>query len=242
MDFNATIDLIIKDLDEARTIIDDLKKYPGVPAIQVELAKSKCKSAGEVIAMLKTIQKKTEPVQEREIKPETKQVEPQIQSSEPQTEILDIETESEQELPQVKSVKPLHEVVEKTTSKSVDELIKASEKATESSIIADRFVHLASSINEQLGTHKDDDLSGIFMAKQVSSLSEAIGINDRFLFVREIFNGDREAYNQAIAKLENIENVVDAKAVLMSYTGNSSDNEATKLLLDIVKRKLPHHG
>ena len=55
MDFNATIDLIIKDLREASDIIDDLKKYPGVPHLQVELAKSKCRSAGEVIALLKTL-------------------------------------------------------------------------------------------------------------------------------------------------------------------------------------------
>ena len=55
MDFNATIDLIIKDLRDASDIIDDLKKYPGVPQLQVELAKSKCKSAGEVIALLKTL-------------------------------------------------------------------------------------------------------------------------------------------------------------------------------------------
>ena len=55
MDFSATIDLIIKDLKEASDIIDDLKKYPGVPVLQVELAKMKCKSAGEVIAMLKTL-------------------------------------------------------------------------------------------------------------------------------------------------------------------------------------------
>ena len=55
MDFNATIDLIIKDLNDASEIIDDLKKYPGVPALQVELAKSKCRSAGDVIALLKSI-------------------------------------------------------------------------------------------------------------------------------------------------------------------------------------------
>jgi hypothetical protein len=242
MDFNATIDLIIKDLDEARTIIDDLKKYPGVPVLQVELAKSKCKSAGEVIALLKTLQEKTEPVQKTEIRSETKQEEPQLKSTESQTEILETEPESQQEIPHIKSVKPEHTVKEKTTSGPVDELIRAAEKATESSIIADRFVHLASSINEQLGTHKDDDLSGLHMAKPVSSLSEAIGINDRFLFVREIFNGDREAYNQAIAKLENAETIIDAKAVLMSYTGNSTDNDATKQLLELFKRKLPNNG
>ena len=55
MDFKSTIDLIIKDLNEASEIIDDLKKYPGVPALQVELAKSKCRSAGEVIALLKNL-------------------------------------------------------------------------------------------------------------------------------------------------------------------------------------------
>ena len=54
MDFNTTIDIIIKDLREAREIIDDLKNYPGVPQLQVELAKSKCKSAEEIIALLKT--------------------------------------------------------------------------------------------------------------------------------------------------------------------------------------------
>ena len=45
MDFNSTVDLIIKDLNEALKIIDDFKNYPGVPLLQVELAKSKCKSA-----------------------------------------------------------------------------------------------------------------------------------------------------------------------------------------------------
>ena len=75
MDFNATIDLIIKDLNEASEIIDDLKKYPGVPCLQVELAKSKCRSAGEVIALLKTYERDTasslkEPVHEIKKYPE----------------------------------------------------------------------------------------------------------------------------------------------------------------------------
>ena len=55
MDFNATIDLIIKDLNEALKIVDDLKRYPGVPALQVEIAKAKCKSASEVISFLKNM-------------------------------------------------------------------------------------------------------------------------------------------------------------------------------------------
>ena len=71
MDFNTTIDLIIKDLKEASEIIDDLKKYPGVPALQVELAKSKCRSAGEVISLLKNLSEPIpaidKPIQEKQI-------------------------------------------------------------------------------------------------------------------------------------------------------------------------------
>jgi IMP cyclohydrolase len=38
MDFNATVDLIIRDLNDAREIIDDLKKYIGyVNAQEIEL-------------------------------------------------------------------------------------------------------------------------------------------------------------------------------------------------------------
>ena len=53
MDFNSALDIIIKDLGEAAKIIGDLKNYSGVPAFQVELAKAKCRSAAEIIALLK---------------------------------------------------------------------------------------------------------------------------------------------------------------------------------------------
>jgi len=39
MDFNATIDLIIKDTNKALENIDDLKKYHGDPVLQVEFIK-----------------------------------------------------------------------------------------------------------------------------------------------------------------------------------------------------------
>ncbi|MBP1666468.1 MAG: hypothetical protein H6Q23_1328 [Bacteroidetes bacterium] len=67
MDLNATIDIIVKDLNEAREIIDDLKRYPGVPELQVELAKSKCKSASEVISLFKNLPVRGAPVREEKI-------------------------------------------------------------------------------------------------------------------------------------------------------------------------------
>ena len=117
---------------------------------------------------------------------------------------------------------------------------KMPEKVSESPILADKFSHLSNRFNEQLGNLKsDEDVSDIMKAKPLTNLTEAIGVNDKFLFIREIFNGNNEAYTQAIERLDNSENYSDARAVLMSYTGNSNENEAVKQLLDLVKRKLP---
>jgi hypothetical protein len=193
MDFNSTIDLIIKDLNEASEIIDDLKKYPGVPALQVELAKSKCRSAGEVIALLKNpgdiIPAKNEPVHEKQNKAETK-------------------------------------VPEKKTG--------------ETFILADTFSHTSDLYDEQSASIKaEKDLSDHLKAKSITSLTEAIGISDKFLFMGEIFNGNKDAYALAISRLDKTESIQDAMAIIMSYTDKNPENEAIIQLLDFVKLKLP---
>jgi hypothetical protein len=196
MDFNATVDLILKDLNEAREIIDDLKNYPGVPALQVELAKSKCKSAGEVIALLK----KYKPYEEVRPKPETPRTAPVIK--------------------------------EKVPDHSQD-------KPAESAIIADTF-GLTDGINEQIGSLRaDDNVSEIIKAKPLINLADAIGVNDKFLFIRELFNGSPESYNQAIGSLDNARSFADAREILMRYTGDNKETEVAKQLLDMVKRKFP---
>jgi hypothetical protein len=190
MDFNAAADLIIKDLDDARKIIDDFKNYPGIPVLEIELAKSKCKSASELIALLKSLQKPVSHSQPPEIK----------------------------------------KVIRESTSKI----------AAESTIIADTFDHLPDSLNEKLGSLRgDDDVSDIMKTKPLTNLSNAIGVNDKFLFIREIFGGNKVYYDEAITRLNGVDNMADAEAVIMSYTGGGDGNDAVKQLLDLVKRKLP---
>jgi len=229
MDFNSTIDLIIKDLNEARDIIDDLKRYPGVPAIQVELAKSKCKSAGEVIALLKNMKNNfAAPEVKVHKKEESKSIEVILD------DLSEVQQTKESQ-PQTSIEQTFTPVPEKKT-----EHIQPGKKSAESTIIADQFSHLSTSYNEQLGSMKhEDDLSEILKTKPVTNLSEAIGVNDRFLFIREIFNGNQELYDQAIIKLDSVMSMEDASAVIKSYTGDDGEYEVIKQLLDIVKRKLP---
>lgn len=226
MDFNATIDLIIKDLDEARKIIDDLKKYPGVPVLQVELAKSKCKSAGEVISLLK----------EMNIN-ESEEVIP-VQQDEEKKKIAE-PLKSKHVIIKTPPYIPTAEIIKEEPLKD-EPMSEQEKKGDESTILGDNFSHLSNRFNEQLGNMRhDDDISSQMHTKPISSLIEAIGLNDKFFFMKEIFNGNKEAYTQAIGRLENSASIADARAVIMSYTGNNDENEAVKQLIDLVKRKLP---
>jgi len=237
MDFNATIDLIIKDLNETRDIIDDLKKYPGVPHLQIELAKSKCKSAGEVIALIKTLkdivpQEIAAPLQPQpeprlEFQPKTKTESPSQPHLPPQSET--------QPQPQPKP-QPKPEPKPKTRSRLQSPV---QSKLSDTPIIADKFIQPASSFHDQLRSKEaDNNLSDKLVLKPISNLSDAIGLNDRFLFISEIFNEDNEAYLQAITRLDNAISLTDARAVIMSYTGDNLENDAVTQLLDLVKRKL----
>ena len=85
----------------------------------------------------------------------------------------------------------------------------------------------------------EEDISAVLKTKPISNLNDAIGVNDKFLFIREIFGGNQASYDDAIYRLNNVTNLPDAKAIIMSYTGEGDENEAVKQLLDLVKRKLP---
>ena len=286
MDFSATIDLIIKDLKEASDIIDDLKKYPGFPALQVELAKLKCRSAGECIAILKNlketsslvekepvVQKKAqtesffqekvqkepaiqeevqqeplvpenlkqeshsqEKVQKEPVFQERVQIQPVIEENEPVHESVIVPGAKEKRV-EVASPETAHPVVAKETEHK-----KNTVREQESPILADKFSNVSNTFHDKLGIiSSEDDLTVMLKSQPIDSLPDAIGINDKFLFIREIFKGNQVDYHQAISRLDSVENLTDAKAVIMSYPGGNDENEAVKLLLDLVKRKLPAH-
>jgi hypothetical protein len=226
MDFNATVDLIIKELNEARDIIDDLKNYPDVPALQVELAKAKCKSAAEVIALLKNLKEKSavekkDPISTEPVKKEAA-VKRMSESHKPE------EFERKAEV----SHTPMADVKAKPG--------RTSRKTSGSVIIADTFSQMESRLNEQLGSRKEeDDVADLIKTKPITNLSEAIGVNDKFLFIRELFNGNSDSYEKAISSMDRSVSFADARAVIMSYAGNNMETEAGKQLLELVRRKFP---
>jgi hypothetical protein len=236
MDFNTTIDIILKDLRDVREIIDDLKNYPGAPLLQIELAKSKCRSAEEVIALLKTL---NTPAKET-VTPSKPEPAAEIV---PQKADAVIKGENLIEISDDMSDEEVIPEAAKEQEKKIISEISPSGKKGSSTIIADRFSDPSGTISDRFeSARKEEDLSSVIRSKPVINLADAIGLNDKFLFIREIFKGSQSEYEQAIGKLDRAENLPDAKAIIMSYTGENEESGVVQQLLEIVKRKLPSDG
>jgi len=74
-------------------------------------------------------------------------------------------------------------------------------------------------------------------AAAIGSLREAIGINDRFLLIGDLFGGDRERYEEAIERLDAQESLDDCMIhIAENYTWNPNSDGA-KLLFELLERK-----
>ncbi len=311
MEFNKALDIIIDDLRDARQIVDDLKKIEGVPVIQVELVKAKCRSAEEILTLLKTLAPPhleggegkttthgsgTRPGESATTPPdkEAKDDEPEkatATETESRADMLSdhsspaglpVETVSESEVttrvdsddiskrkPHSDRVKErdeesreieivLSEEREKEKMAEEDEKSKKvakSGKGEEGSkpgdkkqerekakgskpILADKYVDREKRVSEKVPKRsKGDDLTSRMKSSPISNLASAIGINDRFYFIREVFGGNKESYYEAIEKLNNASTITEARALIDHYGAEKSDSEAVGELLDIVKRK-----
>ncbi|MEA1887748.1 MAG: hypothetical protein U9N72_11120 [Bacteroidota bacterium] len=238
MDLKSAINIIIRDLKEAGDLIDDLKNKPELPDLQIELVRSKCKSAEDLIKIVGDII--TDAGNEVDMKADIKESIINNDISNVQEEIAEGEKrEKEEEEEKEKTLTeetvdtPREEIIT-DHSDPEDSTIKTEKKSEQ--IIADRFAHLSSRINEKVGDTKKAE--GKTRSIPVTDLNRAIGINDRFYFIRELFSGKEEPYRQTINSLNNVSTKEEATRILNDTLKDMADSEPARQLLELVERKL----
>lgn len=109
-----------------------------------------------------------------------------------------------------------------TSSPKINEITKkAAEKATpkavadlfsqEKIIVGEKFSSDKSSVHERLAQIKEDVSIGTRMQhKPIANIKDAIGLNEKFLFINELFNGDLNAYNESVAELNTFPSIHEA--------------------------------
>jgi molybdopterin-biosynthesis enzyme MoeA-like protein len=100
--------------------------------------------------------------------------------------------------------------------------------------------HAATSINEKLKQSKID-LGESFTDVPIRDLKKAIAVNDRFLFINELFRGDEAVYERSIKTINNFSILPEAEywiqRELKVKNGWNDKDELVKQFYQLVKRR-----
>ena len=98
-------------------------------------------------------------------------------------------------------------------------------------VLGEQF-HEAPSVADTIACPK-----GVAESAPVASLREAIGVADKFMLIRELFDGDGDAYERAIDNLEAQASLDDCIIYISENYNWRAQSEATQRVMELLQRK-----
>lgn len=70
-------------------------------------------------------------------------------------------------------------------------------------------------LHEKIAFHHEDlSIAGVMQHRKISTMKEAIGINEKFLFIRELFNNETDSYQRCVDKIDAATSLAEATSIL----------------------------
>lgn len=113
------------------------------------------------------------------------------------------------------------------------EIPKPEELIPGKKVVGEPF-HKEPSLNDSISESKTGESP--LTSGSISSLRAAIGLNDRFLFIREIFANNTDKYNSVIDQLDKLETQQQAVELLKANI-SLQKNETSMKFVDLLKRR-----
>lgn len=254
MEKEALLKIILHDVKELETLLSTFTGKPEIPKTFINLAKSKANGILEELNLLEELAVSSvtttsapaprqhslpadpEPIIESKLNSEitsppitTPQTitAPDIPDVLPQPEAIPPNPTEQKEIPL-----PEPTVVHKHHEKKHEP-----DRESQPAILADKLGRDTLSFNEKLAQKKDNDPAPRYQNKPIDDLKKGIGINDRFYFQRELFNGNAELLNQTLEQLNQLENFESAETFLATNFNWENNNEAVKAFRELVRRR-----
>lgn len=256
MDSKKAVNKLKEDIQDIYSIVNRFENSNKIHQLDIDLALSKVRNLYELFLKINpqdnystdTQQKEISTIIEKEIK-EEKVIKP---VEEKPVEKIPVVEEKKEKI-EVKEVieTPIEETKEEIVDEEINtdpefiietpktkEVVEESEFITENKeIVADKFqskkfVHDNIAKN---GTKKD--VSTKMQTKPIKDINTAIGLNDKFIFIRELFGGDKNQYIETIQVLNNFDTFENAIEFLNENFDWDSEDENFIRLTELVKRK-----
>ena len=108
--------------------------------------------------------------------------------------------------------------------------------------LTDKNITLAEAIAPNTQTLADTIVTPAPLAEEITaskivSLSDGVGLNDKFLMIRDLFDGDGDAYDEAITALDSMETLDDCMIHIIENYAWNPDSEGAKFIMQLLERK-----
>ena len=238
MDFIKAVSIIRKDLEEVSALLEQLSVTPGAQIAEIELARSRVHSATEMLKLLPQLNEAPvqQPANQAGSAP-SGQPAADLKAEDRPAMKPEVMPEAKPELKAETKPEAKPEVKAEAKPEAIPE-VKAEVTAEKGKpILADKF-SAADTIGKKASSVKQDDvITSVMHNKPISDIGAAIGINDKFYFIRELFSGDTRAYQDTIKRLNSSASLGEAMKILDENTVMGSDPGAQSSFVDIVRRK-----
>jgi hypothetical protein len=184
--------------------------------------------------------------QSESVKSVAKNIEPVVENQQPKVEdIFEMEQErvvspvSQKSEKKVEMLKPEQKKTPTVPHVKPDEVQKSEPiEHLQGEILSEKFQGKQKFRNEIIAEHSTKfDMSAKLQNKPIGDLTKAIGINDKFLFVKELFSGDSARYSETISHLNSFSDLNDAIIYLQDNFEWAESNEYATKFIDLVRRK-----
>ena len=166
-----------------------------------------------------------------------------IVESDEESEVIEISGEELESIPE----KPLKATPEKSHEPAPEEAAEAPEAepsadeealftapaAEENPAVLGEVIAPATTLADQLAARQTvNDLR-----PRVTDLRRAVGLNDKFLLIRDLFGGNGSLYEITIRKLNEFDNFDDCMIYIAEHFAWNPNSDGAKLMMDLLERK-----
>jgi hypothetical protein len=129
---------------------------------------------------------------------------------------------------------PEAEVTAQPVQPAVERVVVEEQSAEEPKCLADVLGGGVKTLGDAMAS-SDEPTTPL---NRVTELRKAIGLNDKFLLVRDLFGGDVERYEATIDTLDEFEDLDECMIYIVENFRWNPDSEAARLIVSLLERKL----
>lgn len=146
--------------------------------------------------------------------------------STPMAEVKEIEVVGE-----VKAAEPIEPMPTATTP----EVATLAEEAAPAPTLGETLPHVQT-LGEKLAAERETAVAEV-RREPITDLRRAVGINDKFLLIRDLFGGNGSLYEITIRRLNEFDNLDDCLIYITEHFNWNPNSDGAQLMMELLERK-----